>query len=120
MKKKGNDQYILPTGGNDINNRGCIVSSSFLPSNRKPTLNYKIKQVEHLLTSWASPKEFYKDNMYDVSNYSGASIMMKCQIPDKDVRQDKALLPHSCLSGGRSGFSVKLIDKQCHENTNCT
>ena len=108
------DKYVLPSGGgNDINDQGCITGS-FL-ADRKPQLPYKITNINHFLTSWTSPESFYQADPYDKEHYTN---MMNCNRPDRDLA-GKPLLPHSCLVGGRSGFSVKLIDKQCYTHSDC-
>ena len=117
--EKDGDKYVLPSGGggNDINAQGCIIGS-FL-ADRKPQLPYKITNINHFLTSWTSPKDFYQDDPYNQEHYPN-NIINNCEQQDTAHLEGKPLLPHSCLVGGRSGFSVKLIDKQCYTQSDCS
>ena len=80
---------------------------------------YKATSIDDLLTSWV-PNE---DGMY-----VPPSNLQKCEVTDQNVRltftgsadpfltdrpddpQHRKVLPSHCLKGGRTGFSVKLID----------
>lgn len=80
---------------------------------------YKASGIDELLTSWAPNKD---TGMYDFPT------LRSCDVTDQDVNltftgsqdpfltdnssdpQHRKVLPSHCLKGGRTGFSVKLID----------
>ena len=80
---------------------------------------YKAADIDELLTSWAPNKD---SGMYD------SPTLRECEITDEKVKltftgsadpfldttssdpQHRKTLPSHCLKGGRTGFSVKLVD----------
>lgn len=68
-------------------------------------VNYLVEDFSHLLTSWVSDGA----NRYPASPQEFAT----CELPIKNTDStNRPQLPTQCISGGRSGYSVKLV----HEN----
>lgn len=90
------------------------TSSSGLP--------HKVKDTNHLLTSWAPPKTggYPRLDMYNLD----PDVFGQCDKSDNTIQTvgsalnnlpNQNLIPQHCLKGGRSGFSVKLIHKEVGE-----
>ena len=103
----------------------CVNQNSLLAN-----LTYKVRNTNHLLTSWSPPEQggytpgpMYRlnsskfgqcdknDNNIQLENPS--SLHSACISGDYPCNQN--LIPQHCLEGGRSGFSVKLIHKEIGE-----
>lgn len=74
--------------------------SSMLDGGR--VLTYFVKEFEELLTSYQSlsPKQHVLDN----------SRFARCQLPVPDEALPERATPGNCIEGGRTGYSVKIVD----------
>ena len=64
-----------------------------------------------LLSSWVPTSDFERYGDYNAPSSPDSSLFMKCNPPVKaeDDPSQRMPVPSSCVGGGRSGYSVKLI-----------
>jgi len=81
---------------------------------------YKVENINGLLTSWAPERQGPFAHSVEMYNSSSSG---DCELDDRDVRitfsgssdpfldagLERKMIPSHCLKGGRTGFSVKLI-----------
>ena len=81
------------------------------PSMDKPF--YVIKDLSQLLTGWNPPIEKYKDpDIYPADIYPETQFA-KCDKWDYELDNDgDARMATGCVFGGRTGYSVKMINKE--------
>ncbi len=75
-----------------------LVSQKFAPQG-----TWEIKDKNHLLTGWAPSGPF---------EYTFPSVFGKCYIEGKEN------VPGKCASGGRTGYSVKIVSEDYLRSTN--
>ena len=87
-------------------------------------LFYVIKQLKHLMTGWnPSQIKYTKQYRYPVADDT-KSTFGQCKtwdyemepVQDDDKGRD-ARIPTGCVTGGRTGYSVKMISKEYLEQT---
>jgi hypothetical protein len=68
------------------------------------SVSYIVKDWRTLLTGWAQPGAVTYD--FPTQKFG------KCAMQDKEGQGKGLTIPGSCLSGGRTGYSVKIVSKQ--------
>ncbi|MFK8137510.1 MAG: Tad domain-containing protein [Bdellovibrionales bacterium] len=111
-RELGDRQNILPDYSRSLNGtdgiRQQIEDSSFTPLNSY--LPYKVNNWTHLLTDWVSSGVMeYNSDSGSIANKFGSCYGI--------VDPDEPPTPGSCVAGGRSGFSVKLVSKSWLQST---
>ena len=83
-----------------------------VPDDIKPAFSYyKVQSLDHLLTSWTPNED-------DIGKCSGSQYKNDAEVSIGNLFNNnnnspafQKLIPHHCLKGGRSGFSVKLVNE---------
>ena len=76
---------------------------------------YVIKNMAHLLTGWNPPKEKYTTAGYPPPD-TGDTTFAQCDVWDETIDRGTddrdARIATGCVTGGRTGYSVKMIHKE--------
>ncbi len=110
-------------GGGGAGAGGGAPPSIWSVGHGMPRLNYKVKSIEHLLTGWNPPKTG-KSGTHNYMESPQRTNFQKCRTWAHRIVSNpgdpKGWIAGGCVQGGRTGYSVKLVNPTWFRGTQLT